>query len=323
MLSCIVLSAGLGTRLDPLTRLVVKPAVPFGQSTLVEHILAWLARYEVRDVVINLHHLPATLTSVVGDGTHLGLSVRYSWEQPLLGSAGGPRRALPLLASDPILIVNGDVLCDLPLDAMLAAHRDSGADVTMALVPNMAPHHYNGVQLGDDDAVVGFVPRGDLASGTWHFIGVQIASRAVFEGLPDGVPAETVSGIYRERIAARPGTIRGYCIDKPFLDVGTPAEYLATAVATDAMEGGRLTRRSNHTPDDGTGRHAVELRESIVWPEVTLEPGVRLERCIVAGDVRLPAGFAASESIIVPSAVLRPGDRAATGAGFAVFPLKA
>src|SRR6188474_919178 len=104
-LPALVLAAGQGTRLDPLTRLTAKAAVPLGGRTLIEHVLDWVKEQGVVEVVMNLHHLPATITSVVGDGAHLGLSIRYSWEQPLLGSAGGPRRALPLLASDEFLMV--------------------------------------------------------------------------------------------------------------------------------------------------------------------------------------------------------------------------
>ena|SRR5690348_8544556 len=125
MISALVLSAGFGTRLDPITRIVAKPAVPLGERTLVERVLEWLAGFGVDEVVVNLHHLPATITGVLGDGRHLGLSVRYSWEQPILGSAGGPRRALPLLSSDPVLVVNGDTNSERrgPGDVRLRAHR--------------------------------------------------------------------------------------------------------------------------------------------------------------------------------------------------------
>src|SRR5438045_3465932 len=110
MLSAIVLTAGLGTRLDPLTRLVAKPAVPLGRLTLIEHVLAWLRGQGVTDLVLNLHHRPETITGVLGDGAHLGLRIRYSWEDRVLGSAGGPKRAPSILPDDRVLIVNGDTL---------------------------------------------------------------------------------------------------------------------------------------------------------------------------------------------------------------------
>ena len=304
MLPCLVLAAGLGTRLDPLTRLVAKPAVPLGDRTLVELVLAWLTRQGVTDTVINLHHLPATVTRVVGDGAHLGLSVRYSWEQPVLGSAGGPRRALPLLGADTFLIANGDTLCDFALGPMLAAHRASGAGVTMAVVPNPAPDRYNGLLLGDDDVVAGFTQAGSGVP-SWHFVGVQIADASIFAGLADGVPAETVAGIYRAIVWTSPGRIRAWRVHTAFLDVGTPRDYLTAA---------RLFGPS-------TGSQPAGVTDSIVWPGTTVEAGVRLNRCIVAG-VAVPAGFEAENAIVVPTQVVRPGDRAVTRDGVAVFDLK-
>src|SRR3954451_24324868 len=103
----LLLTAGLGTRLRPLTYARAKPAVPVNGVPLVRRILTWLRRHGASDVVLNLHHRPQSIAAVVGDGGDLGLRVRYSWEQPVLGSAGGPRHALPLLTektADPFLI---------------------------------------------------------------------------------------------------------------------------------------------------------------------------------------------------------------------------
>src|SRR6185436_7619074 len=115
MLPTLVLTAGIGSRLDPITRLVAKPAVPVAGRTLVERVLDWLRREGATDLVLNLHHRPQTIAAVVGDGAHLGVRVRYSWEQPLLGSAGGPRRALELLQASRFIIVNGDTLTNVDL----------------------------------------------------------------------------------------------------------------------------------------------------------------------------------------------------------------
>lgn len=305
-LAALVLSAGRGTRLDPITRLVAKPAVPLGELTLIERVLGWLRRSGVGDVVVNLHARPATITRVVGDGAHVGLSVRYSWEPRPLGSAGGPRRALPLLATDPVLIVNGDTLADVNLPAMLDAHRQSGADVTMALVPNPAPAHYNGVAIDDEGRVTGFVPRGQ-AAGTWHFIGVQIAAASVFADLPDGEPVETVSGIYRDLIASRPGAVRAWRATGAVLDVGTPSDYLDAALSF-------VTHRA--------GRHpGARLRHTFVWPEATVGAGADLDQCVVAGPVVIPAGFTASQSVIVPASIVEAGDTVEIRDGLAMFPL--
>ena len=132
--SALVLTAGLGTRLRPLTCVRAKAALPVNGEPLVRRIIRWLAALGISDLVLNLHHKPETIAGLVGDGSDLDARVRYSWEQPVLGSAGGPRRALPLLA-DPFLLVNGDTLTNVDLDALVQLHHASGADVTMALIP--------------------------------------------------------------------------------------------------------------------------------------------------------------------------------------------
>src|SRR5688572_14627239 len=119
MISALILTAGLGTRLRPLSYVRAKGALPGAGEPLVRRILRWLAAAGVEDAVLNLHHLPHTLTAVVGDGSDLGVRVRYSWETPVLGSAGGPKRALPLLGASRFLLVNGDTLTNVDVAAVL------------------------------------------------------------------------------------------------------------------------------------------------------------------------------------------------------------
>ena len=283
MAPALVLAAGRGTRLDPLTRLVAKPAVPLGDQTLIERVLGHLQREGVRDVVVNLHHKPETVAAVVGDGEHLGLHVRYSWEHELLGSAGGPRHALGLLDADTFLLVNGDTLCEFPLAPMLDAHEHSSADVTMAVVPNPAPLHYTGIRAGDDGVVRGVAPKG-AAAGTWHFVGIQVTSASVFGSLPDAVPAETMSGLYRGFVATQPGRVCVYPVSAPFLDVGTPRDYLTAAR--------QLV---------GTGGEWEEAFDSVRWPGVRVARGAKLTRCVVATDV--PDDLTAADAVLVSSGV--------------------
>lgn len=277
-LPTIVLCAGLGTRLDPLTRVVAKPAVPMAGMTLIERVLKWLGREGIDDVVLNLHHLPQTITSVVGDGCGLGLRVRYSWERVLLGSAGGPRLALTLWPglAGPCLIVNGDTLADLPLAPLMAAHRASGARVTLAVVRNVRPEHYNGIRADADRSVTAFVPKGHTEP-TWHFVGVQVADPAVFDRVPMGQPAETVSGLYRDMVRDEPGAVKIWPVDVPFLDVGTPEDYRD---AVFALAGTDVVAERGAGVDP-----TATLRRCVVWSGTTVGAGARLTDCIVIGDV--------------------------------------
>src|SRR5882757_4599514 len=144
----LVLTAGLGTRLSPLTNVRAKPAMPVAGEPLIRRIVTWLVQNGVTDLVLNLHHRPETLTAVLGDGHDLGARVRYSWEQPrILGSAGGPRLARAIVGAETFLIINGDTLTDLDLRPLCEAHEASGALVTLALVPNREFLRYGGVQL--------------------------------------------------------------------------------------------------------------------------------------------------------------------------------
>ena len=283
MIPALVLCAGLATRLRPLSLVRAKAALPVAGEPLVRRILQWLASSGVRDAVINLHHLPHTITGIVGDGADLGLQVRYSWENPVLGSAGGPARALPLLGADRLLVVNGDTLTDLKLAPLLDAHTSSGALVTMALVPNREPQKYSGMAVATDGTVTGVVPRG-ASEPSYHFYGVQVIEAAALAPVPAGVPYETVKTLYPSWIAARPGSVRAYVSAANSLDIGTPSDYLATSLTLAGREGRAALAgaRSAIAPD-------ATLEESIVWDDVVIESGARLRRCIVTDGVRVPA----------------------------------
>ena len=278
--TALLLTAGLGTRLRPLTHLRAKPAIPVAGEPLARRIVTWLATNGVTDLVVNLHHLPATLTAVLGDGTDMGARIRYSWEQPVvLGSAGGPRQALPLLGIDTFLMVNGDTLTDVDLTRLAAAHESSGAAVTLSLVPNREHLRYGGVVVDEDGTVTGFIPRGPAAAGSWHFIGAQIATASVFSGLAAGRPANSIGGVYDELIKERPGSVRAFRSEAAFWDIGTVADYWRTSKTF--------------------AKNAAAGRAPIVWDNVDIGEGAALEECIVTDNVRIPAGAAYRRSILM------------------------
>jgi NDP-sugar pyrophosphorylase family protein len=257
----------------------------------------------VSDLLLNLHHRPATITRVVGDGSDLGARVRYSWEHPVLGSAGGPRHALALLTEDrrSFLVVNGDTLTDLAIGDLLAEHARAEAAVTMALVPNPRPDKYGGVTVSADGWVTGFTRRG-AAPETFHFVGVQAVEAYVFADLEDGVPAESVGGVYPKLIAGNPRSVRAFVSNASFQDIGTPADYLETSLQVAACEGDRLAR------GNGTriARSAV-LSRTIVWDDVMIGDGARLTECIVCDGARVPDGAQYERCAVLPPPAVRDG----------------
>ena len=283
MIPALVLTAGNATRLRPLSLVRAKGAVPVAGLPIATRILRWLAAAGVEDAVLNLHHLPHTLTRRIGDGTSLGLRVRYSWEVPLLGSAGGPRRALPLLDSPAVLIINGDTLTNVDLTALIAEHQRTGALVTLAVVPNSAPHKYGGLAVDADGRVTGTVRRG-TGQASSHFIGAQIVNASAFDSVPVDTPYESIATLYPDLIARHPGSVRAWHCDAEFLDIGTPADYLDSSLLIGEREGVAIDIGGNCRVAP-----SARLHRSIIWDEVVVEDGVMLRETIVTDGVRVPA----------------------------------
>jgi NDP-sugar pyrophosphorylase family protein len=303
MIPALVLTAGLATRLRPLSLVRAKAALPVAGSPLAVRVLRSLAAAGVRDAVLNLHHLPETIAARIGDGADLGLRVRYSWESPVLGSAGGPRRAVPLLGTPAFFVLNGDTLTTVDLAALLEAHRRSGALVTMAVVPNHEPQKYGGV-LADAGSVTGFVRRGSTQP-SHHFTGVQVASAEAFATVPPDVPYESVTALYPALIAARPGSIRVFETDAEFHDIGTPADYLRTSLLFAAREPLASTAGARGRID-ATAR----IDGSVLWDDVTIGAGAAVRGCVVTDGVHVPER-AVFEGVTIrqPSGELAGGER--------------
>ena len=306
MVPALVLTAGLATRLRPLSYVRAKAALPVAGTPLIGRILRTLAEAGVSDVVMNLHHLPQTLTTIVGDGSGMGLRVRYSWEVPVLGSAGGPKRAIPLLPTpeSTFFILNGDTLTDLNLAATLDAHRRSGALVTMAAMPNTEPDKYSGLAVNASGEVTGVVKRGS-PEPSFHFIGVQVAEPAAFDSVPAGIPYESLGALYPALIASRPGSVRAFQTHAAFVDIGTPADYLATSLQIAEREGVDTLAGAKIAP-------TARVERSVLWDDVVVEDGAMLRECVVTDGVRVPAGTS-WHGVTIRNATddLAPGERRA------------
>ncbi len=283
MIPAIVLTAGLGTRLRPLSDVLAKPAMPVAGLTLVERILGQLREAGIADAVLNLHHLGHTITSVVGDGSHLGLRVRYSWERNILGSGGGPARALRLVAGDRALVLNGDTLTEFDLGALVRRHEDSGALVTLAVMPNPSPEQYGGVSADADGVFTGIVPKG-AAEPSWHFVGVQVVERAAYEGVSPDEPSHSISGLYRALAAGRPGSVRIAPVTTTFDDIGTPEDYLRTCLRLSAAEG-RPTCGAR-----ASIASSARVIDSVLWDDVAVDADALVEGCILTSGTHVPAG---------------------------------
>lgn len=293
----LVLAAGLGTRLRPLTFCRAKAAVPIAGTPLIRRHLTRLAAQGVAEAVVNLHHRPETIAAAAGDGVALGCRVRYSWEPVVLGSAGGPRHAVPLLGTR-FFLINGDTLCDVDLGALLEAHRARGAGVTLAVTTNPSPERYGGVRADPAGRVTGFASRGDPERPPL-FVGVQIAEASVFETLQDGVPAASVGGLY-DRLLATPGRVRIHEVAGRFHDIGTPVDYLTATRAIGAAEA---------QGDVSVGRRchldtSARVERSVLWDDVLVGANCRVTNCILTDGVSLSDGMRLDGQVVLRLAAM-------------------
>jgi NDP-sugar pyrophosphorylase family protein len=220
-----VLAAGRGTRLAPLTDTVPKPLVPVAGRPFLEHILEFLRAGGVQEVVLNLHHLGHLIERHLGDGTRFGLRVRYSWEDPILDTGGGIKRAERLLAGEPFVVVNGDSLLEIGLQELVEHHRSRGGLVTMALRPNPDPARYGAIEVDADDRVrrVVGLPAGDPAAPlrSFMFPGLHVFEPAVFRSMdPDA--AYSVIRVTYPRLLAAGAAVHGFVTSARWVNIDTP-----------------------------------------------------------------------------------------------------
>lgn len=297
-----VLAAGLGTRLRPLTHTLAKPALPILGTTLLEENLGLLARAGVDEVVINAHHLPETVAAVAHSAAdRLGLKIHLSIEWPeVRGTGGALVAARPLLdRGEAFLLVNGDVLTDLDPSAALAAHRARGAASTMILRPMPEGADYGAVEVDEGGLVARIATHGRALSpgervSSWLFSGIHVLSPAIFEMLP----AEGMSCVNRQgqsRLIAGGHQVLAHVeAGGRWSDVGTHDRYLEANLD-------RLLGRYDLPPATGD---AVEGRPG-VWIDPTADVSAGAELvgpCFVGAGVRIAAG-----AVVGPEAVILRG----------------
>ncbi|MGZ4199144.1 MAG: sugar phosphate nucleotidyltransferase [Thermoleophilia bacterium] len=181
-----IMAAGLGTRLAPLTDRTAKPMAPIVNRPVMEHILRLLARHGVTEVCVNLHHYADDIRGYFGDGEAFGLRAHYSFEEKLLGTAGGTGGFRALLADDTFVVVSGDALTDVDISSLVRAHRERGAIATIAVKEVDDPSRYGVVVHDPDGRVTGFQEKPAKGQALSHLCncGIYAFEPAIFDLMP-------------------------------------------------------------------------------------------------------------------------------------------
>ncbi len=285
----LVLAAGYGTRLWPLTADRTKPAVPFLGRPLVVHALAALTRLGVTEAAVNLHYRPESVRAALADLPAGFPRIRFSEEPAILGTAGAMDLLRDFLGTGPFVLVNGKVVCDLALAPIVAAHRAAGALATLVLVENRRRERFREVLVGEGGRLTGFGampdPRG-TGPAPLAFTGIQILDPAILDYVPRGRASDTVRDVY-PRAIAEGRTLLGLVARGTWDELSTPRRYLDAHLAAQA------------------GPH--------LSPAAVVERGARVERAVLWAGARVMAGATVEDAVVGEGAVVPAGVRLSGG----------
>lgn len=298
-MKAMILAAGFGTRLFPLTIDRTKPAIPFLGKPLVGYVAEYIAKFGFKEVVVNLHHQPESVIEALGDGSDFGVRIHYTLEEPdILGTAGALDNARHLLEGETFLIVNGKIITDIDISKAVETHKKSGAAATMVLKENPKREKFTVVETQDGlvTGFGGFPSMTDEAAVPLMFTGIHILEPEVFEYIEPGAYADIVQVFYRKaltdgkRIAAHVATGTWY-------ELSTIPRYLDISLSM--MTSGTVCKGSGCSIAD-----SASVTNSVIWDDVTIGENARLDRTIIADGVTIENGAVFENVAIVRADML-------------------
>jgi mannose-1-phosphate guanylyltransferase/mannose-1-phosphate guanylyltransferase/phosphomannomutase len=313
-----VMAAGLGTRLRPITHEIPKPVVPVGNVAIVEQLVRLLAAHGVDEVIANLHWFPETVRGRLGDGSELGVAMTYSEEEELLGTAGGVRNVADFLrggGEDTFIVLAGDALTDVDLTALAEAHRANGGVATLAVKKVKDVSEYGVIVTGADGRVQGFQEKPDPAEALSDLVNCMVYafSPEVFDYFPAEDPVDFAHDVF-PALLEHDVPFHVHEIDAYWNDVGTLREYLQGNL--DLVEGLVTLPRLGGELVDGEAPEKVESFGEDVQVEgrVLFGEGCRIgDGARLSGPLVIGPGAEIGDGAQVKEAVLLPGARVAAG----------
>ena len=228
-MKAMILAAGLGTRLYPLTEDRTKPAIPFLNRPLIAYSVEYLASFGIRDIIINLHYQPESVRQPLGDGSQFGVNIQYSFEEEILGTSGALDKVRDDLMGDDFILVNGKIVTDIDLNAAVKEHKDRDAIATLVLKENARRERFSIVEIDERGYIARFagfpqpvaneiavaegqtLGRGRQSGGRKSrnrppeplmFVGIHVLSPRVFEYVPRNRFSDTIRDVYPQAMQA-------------------------------------------------------------------------------------------------------------------------
>jgi NDP-sugar pyrophosphorylase family protein len=306
----IVLSAGYGTRLWPLTEDRTKPAIPILGKPLVGYVAEYLAGYGIDEIVVNLHHRPESVRRALGDGSRFGVKLYYVEEPVILGTSGALDNTREFFERETFVAVNGKIITDIDLKAALETHRKTNAIATLVLLPNTRRERFSVVKTeGGHVKAFGGMPV-DEAPVPLMFTGIQILEPRIFEYVPRGVFSHSTTDVYPQAIA-NGEVVAAHVASGKWRELSTLRRYLDISVELLKEEGKSFVAGSQTVIAP-----SATITDSILWDDVEVGAGARVTRAILADDVKLKAGEIVEKAVVVPRQLVdgkKPPEKALPG----------
>lgn len=309
-MKALILAAGFGTRLWPLTEGCSKPAMPFHNRPLIAYSVEYLASHGIRDIIINLHHQPESITRALGDGSKLGVKIKYSLEEEILGTSGALDRLREQLSDEDFVVINGKIVTDIDLSQAIEAHRRERAIATLVLKYNAAREHFSIVEVDQRGWITRFAgfpepgpePLFEARAVAQTapadipplmFTGIQVLSPRILEYVPRACFSHSTIHVYPRAIEAGEPVIANLA-EGNWYEMSTLARYFEASLLLMRKE-----RRSVLTGEQCSIDEGAIVEESVLWDNVTIERGAAVRQAVLASGVRIPAGALIERAVVV------------------------
>ena len=308
----IVLSAGYGTRLWPLTEDRTKPAIPILGKPLVGYVAEYLAGYGIDEIVVNLHHRPDSVRRALGDGSRFGVKLHYVEEPEILGTSGALDNTRAFFKHDTFVVVNGKIITDIDLNAALETHRAVNALATLVLLPNTRRERFSVVETeGSRIKRFGGMPV-DSGAGEapLMFTGIHILEPGILEYVPRGVFSDSVVDVYPKAMA-NGEILAAHVASGKWRELSTLKRYLDISVELLREESQSFVAGVN-----GAISASATLTDAVLWDNVEVGAGARINQAVLADNVKINAGEVIENAVVVPRQLIegkKPPEKALPG----------
>ncbi|CAB4933792.1 unannotated protein [freshwater metagenome] len=311
-MQAVILVGGKGTRLRPLTSERPKPIVPVADRPFLAHMLEWVARHGMTDVVLCCGFRSDAVVEVIGDGSQYGVHVTWVFEPEPRGTAGAVKMAEEHL-QERFMLINGDVLTDMDLSAQIEAHERTGAVATLALVPVEDPSAYGLVRLEDDGRVRGFLekPKAEDIDTDLISAGAYVLERSIMDMIPAGREVSIEREVWPHLVGE--GLYGHVHRGAYWMDIGTPERYVQGVA--DVLSGAVRTATLDRLQDGPVMAGADVDPTAVVAPDALVEAGARVgagarigSGTVVGAGASVDAGASLDRAVLLPGA--RVGARA-------------